>query len=210
MLTRITGRLTRIFEDRVRLAAGPLEYEAYVPELVRRRLEGKVGEEVSLFTSHYLEGSAMQGRMTPRLVGFLHEAELEFFELFCTVDKVGVKKALKALNRPIRDIADAIQRQDAKWLTTLPGVGQASAEQIVASLRRKVAKFALMREEGAAGPPAASAGRVEQDAQEALVAVGLSPAEARAHIEKARDQGPFANVEELLQAIWSSEHSRAR
>ena len=76
--------------------------------------------------------------MVPRLIGFLSEAELEFFELFCTVDKVGVRKAMKALVRPIKEIADAIQRQDAKWLTTLPGVGAATAEQIVATLRRKV------------------------------------------------------------------------
>src|SRR5207245_1416360 len=79
-----------------------------------------------------------------RMIGFLTEAELEFFELFCTVDKVGVRKAIKALVRPIRDIADAIQRQDAKWLTTLPGVGAATAEQIVATLSRKITKFALM------------------------------------------------------------------
>src|SRR6185369_16889021 len=86
----------------------------------------------------------MQGKMVPRLIGFAAEAELEFFELFCTVDKVGVRKAMKALVRPIRDIADAIQRQDPKWLTSLPGIGPATAEQIVATLRRKVTKFALM------------------------------------------------------------------
>src|ERR1700757_2425441 len=87
------------------------------------------------------------------------KAELEFFELFCTVDKVGTRKALKALIRPIREIADAIQRQDPKWLTALPGVGAATAEQIVATLRRKVTKFALMPapREGDSTPSAASA-----------------------------------------------------
>src|SRR5437879_6126162 len=98
--------------------------------------------------------------MVPRLIGFLAEAEQEFFELFCTVDKVGVRKAIKALVRPIRDIADAIQRQDAKWLTALPGIGPATADQVVATLRRKVTKFALMpapREKGAPEPaPGAS------------------------------------------------------
>ncbi len=34
-----------------------------------------------------------------------------------------MRKALKAFVRPVKEIADAIQRQDAKWLTTLPGVG---------------------------------------------------------------------------------------
>src|SRR5213076_1928231 len=83
-------------------------------------------------------------KMVPRLIGFASEAELEFFELFCTVDKVGVRKAMKALVRPIKEIADAIQRQDPKWLTSLPGIGPATAEQVVATLRRKVTKFALM------------------------------------------------------------------
>ena len=84
--------------------------------------------------------------MVPRLIGFVTEAELEFFELFCTVDKVGVKKALKALVRPIKEIAEAIQRQDHRWLTTLPGIGQATAEKIVATLRKKVTRFSLLPE----------------------------------------------------------------
>src|SRR5438876_11676030 len=103
-----------------------------------------VGEEVSLQTSECVYGTPMQGRVVARLIGFLTEAELEFCELFCTVDKVGVRKAIKALVRPVREMADAIQRQDAKWLTTLPGVGPSTADQIIATLRKKVTKFALM------------------------------------------------------------------
>src|SRR4029077_18272262 len=131
-------------DESVRLQAGAFEYEVLVPEFVRRQLQTRVGQEATLHTSHYLDGNPMQGRVVPRLIGFTSEAELDFFELFCTVDKVGVRKAIKALMRPVRDIANAIQRQDAKWLTTLPGVGAATAEQIVATLRRKVTKFALM------------------------------------------------------------------
>src|SRR5918911_2088455 len=154
MITKITGRLNRVLDEEVRLQVGPLEYQVLVPEFVRRRVQGHVGQEVTLHTSHYLDGNPMQGRVVPRLIGFTTEAELEFFELFCTVDKVGVRKAIKALMRPVREIADAIQRQDSKWLTTLPGVGSATAEQIVATLRRKVTKFALMpqRREGTEAP----------------------------------------------------------
>ena len=82
-------------------------------------------------------------RIIPRRLGFLNETELEFFELFCTVDKIGAKKALKAMGRPIQEMADAIQRQDAKWLTTMPGIGKQSAEQIIATLKRKVTRFAM-------------------------------------------------------------------
>ena len=96
-------------------------------------MQTRVGQEITLHTSHYLDGNPMQGRVVPRLIGFATEAELDFFDLFCTVDKVGTRKAIKALVRPVKEIADAIQRQDAKWLTTLPGVGAATAEQIIAT-----------------------------------------------------------------------------
>jgi len=147
----------------------------------------------------------MQGRMAPRLVGFLSESELEFFELFCTVDKVGVRKALKALVRPIRDIADAIQRQDVKLLTTLPGIGPATAEQMVATLRRKVTKFALMKPASDGVAPVASpvADQVVEDAYQALLTVGHGPGEARSLLDKALASGTgFKSSEDLLLAIY--------
>src|SRR5581483_8941267 len=74
-------------------------------------------------------------------LGFLTELELEFFELFCTVEKIGAKKALKAMARPVREIAEAVNRQDSRWLSTLPGIGTTTAEQIVTTLKRKVTRF---------------------------------------------------------------------
>ena len=144
MITKITGIVNRVLDEEIRLQVGALEYQVLVPEFIRRSLQMKHGEEITLYTNHYLEGNPAHGRMVPRLIGFLAEAEQDFFDLFCTVDKVGVRKAMKAFVRPIKEIADAIQRQDAKWLTTLPGIGPATAEQVVATLRRKVTKYALM------------------------------------------------------------------
>src|SRR6059058_5002877 len=146
MITKITGHLNRVLDEEVRLQVGPLEYQVLVPDFVRRQVQERVGQDITLHTNEYLDGNPMQGRIVPRLIGFVTDAELEFFELFCTVDKVGVRKAIKALVRPIKEIADAIQRQDSKWLTTLPGVGAATGEQIVATLKRKVTRFALAPE----------------------------------------------------------------
>src|SRR5580704_18875904 len=89
MITRMTGVLNRVLDEEVRLQVGPLEYQVLVPEFVRRQVQTRVGQEVTLHTSEYLDGNPMQGRVVPRLIGFLSEAELEFFDLFCTVDKVG-------------------------------------------------------------------------------------------------------------------------
>lgn len=208
MITKMTGVLNRVLDEEVRLQVGPLEYQVLVPEFVRRQLQMQHGQEITLHTSEYMDGNPMQGRVVPRLIGFLHEAELEFFELFCTVDKVGVRKAIKALIRPIREIADAIQRQDAKWLTTLPGIGAATAEQVVATLRRKVIRFAMMPEPAADGAaPAGAASGVKgdllEDAYKALLSIGHSPIEARSRLDKVLTAGQsFETVEEILLQIY--------
>jgi Holliday junction DNA helicase RuvA len=208
MITKITGVLNRVLDEEVRLQVGPLEYQVLVPEFVRRQIQGKIGQEVLLFTSEYLEGNPMQGRVVPRLIGFIADAELEFFELFCTVDKVGTRKALKALVRPIKEIAAAIQREDSKWLTTLPGVGAATAEQIVTTLKRKVTKFALATEPSVNGAAEGKLqahvdGNVLEDAYQALLQLGLSPIEARGRLDRALTGGKeFKTVEDVLQAIY--------
>jgi Holliday junction DNA helicase RuvA len=207
MITKITGVLNRVLDEEVRLQVGPLEYQVLVPEFVRRHVQSRVGEEITLHTSEYLDGNPMQGKVVPRLLGFSNEAELEFFDLFCTVDKVGTRKAIKALVRPIKEIADAIQRQDPKWLTTLPGVGAATAEQIVATLRRKVTKFALMAQsrdaEDGSPPTPGMDGNLIEDAYRALMSVGLNPSEARNRLDVALADGKnFKSVEEILLEIY--------
>jgi Holliday junction DNA helicase RuvA len=207
MITRVTGVVNRVLDEEVRLQVGALEYQVLVPDFVRRQIQQRVGQELTLHTNEYLEGNPMQGRVVPRLIGFLTEAEQEFFELFCTVDKVGVRKAIKALVRPIREIAEAIQRQDSKWLTTLPGVGAATAEQIVATLRRKVTKFALMPAARTEGEPAAASavvdGNLLEDAYQALLSVGHGPLEARTRLDKALAAGrSFKSVEDMLLEIY--------
>ena len=210
MITKITGVLNRVLDEEVRVQAGPFEYQVLVPDFVRRQLQGRLGQEVTLHTSEFLDGNPMQGRVVPRLLGFTTEAELEFFELFCTVDKVGTRKAIKALVRPIREIANAIQRQDSKWLTTLPGIGSATAEQVIATLRRKVTRFAVMADprpaeggEEAVGPTAVIDGNVIEDAYQALMALGLSPVEARHRLDKVLAAGgEITSTEQILKAVF--------
>jgi len=206
MITRISGVLNRVLDEEARLQVGGLEYQVLVPDFVRRNLQGKMGKEVTLSTVHFFEGNPMQGKVVPRLIGFTTETEMEFFELFCTVDKVGTRKALKALVRPIREIANAVQRQDAKWLTTLPGIGAATAEHIIASLKRKVTRFALGSEaveEGGPEPAAVVSGSVIEDAYQALMAVGHSPVEARNRLDRVLTGGrTFESVEEILTEIY--------
>jgi Holliday junction DNA helicase RuvA len=203
MINKITGILRSVHGEEISLEVNHFEYQVLVPEFVRRQVQQKLGETITLFTIQYIEGNPMQGRLVPRLVGFITEAEREFFDRFCEVDGVGVKKALRALVRPIRDIAAAIQNQDKVILSTLPGVGEATAERIIAKLRRKVAKFALMVDRAAPGAGAEVEPTAVQDAFVALVSVGHSESEARALLDKALATGKkYKSAADILEEIF--------
>ena len=204
MITKITGQLIELGSDTLTLGVGAYEYEILIPEFSRRQLQTRLHQEVKLHTVEYLEGNPMQGRLIPRLVGFLTEAEREFFDLFCSVDGVGVKKALRAMVRPVREVATAIEEQDTKTLSSLPGVGPATAERIIAKLRRKVPKFALMaiRDEPSGGDVTLD---VVKEAYEAPPLLGHSESDSRRLVDTALSQKKkFKDVQELLQAIYRS------
>jgi holliday junction DNA helicase RuvA len=208
LITKITGKLLRVADDALTLGVGSFEYEVLIPEFVRRRLQMEIGKDVSLHTIDYLEGNPMQGRLTPRLIGFLSEVEQEFFDLICSVDGVGVRKALRAMVRPVRDVATAIEEQDAKSLAGLPGIGPAMAERMIAKLRRKMPKFALLvaREE----PPVAEVSQdAVREAYDILRGLGHSESDARRLVDKALEgKKKFKDVQELITAIYDKSHGK--
>lgn len=208
MITKIHGELLRLDDEFCVLQVDPFEYLVLIPEFTRRQLQMKVGEQVSLHTLHYIEGNAAQGgRMTPRLIGFTSEVEREFFEIFCSVDGVGVKKALRAMVRPVQDVARSIEQQDVATLKTLPGIGPATAERIIAKLRRKMAKFALMLPSD--GTPQNDTERnVSDEVYQILVSLGWSESDARQMLDSAlQSKKKFKDVDALLQAVWEQKGS---
>lgn len=210
MITRITGSLTQVHNDAATLVAGPFDYQVLIPDFVRRQLQQRLETDVSLFTVHYLEGNAAHGRLTPRLVGFLTEVEREFFEMFCSVDGVGVRKALRAMVRPVREVAALIADQDAKGLAALPGIGPATAERIIAKLRRKMCKFALI-----AAHDEQVGDQVEHDVVRdtflLLTQLGHSESEARRLLDETlATKQRFKDVDEMLHAVYEQSNRAAR
>ncbi|MDB2318319.1 MAG: helix-hairpin-helix domain-containing protein [Mariniblastus sp.] len=204
MITKLTGQLLALQETTVSIGIEPFEYEVAVPDFTRRHLQLSVGEKVNLYTIQYIDGNPQKGgRMTPRLIGFNSQIERQFFELFCSVPGLGVKKALKAMVRPVQDIAKSIEEQDVKSLTTLPGIGPAMAEKIVAQLRRKMAKFALLVQQD----PTQQASEVERsivdETFQVLLALGHGESDARKLLEEPlAGKQNFKDVEALLQAVY--------
>jgi Holliday junction DNA helicase RuvA len=207
MITKISGTLERVDpgSDAVEISIGPVVHEVLVTELVRRGLQQKVGQPVVLHTIEYLEGNPGRGNLVPRLVGFLSEVEREFFDLVCEVDGVGVRKALRAIVRPVGEIATAIEEQDAKALSGLPGIGPSTAERMIAKLRRKMPKFALLVARDAPGE--AAAGDVLSETFDVLRSLGHSDADARRLVDALRaEKKKPKDVQEALEVIYRQMH----
>lgn len=207
MITKIKGKLLSVDENQATLAIDAFEYQVLIPEFARRQLQPKVGQEVDLHTIHYLDGNLTQGRVTPRLVGFISEVEREFFDLFCSVDGVGAKKALRAMVRPVREVAMLIEAQDAKGISTLPGIGPATADRIIAKLRRKMPKFVLMVQRDSEQIAADVEQDVVEDTFQVLCSLGHSEHDARKLLDAAlATKKKFKDVEALLQAVYQQSH----
>ncbi len=204
MIAFLRGPVLRRTDDAVVVDAGGVGYEVHLPAVTARALPAVRGDQplqVELFISYH--ATANQPR--PLLIGFLREIEQEFFERFITVDGLGPTKAMKAVVHPIHVIADAIERKDVAFLRRLPGIGERTAEKIVASLHGKMGKYALLR--GPEETPAAEAGDFKAEVLEVLTKqLGHRAAEARQMVEEAlRRRSSIATAEELFQEVYRIE-----
>ena len=213
VITQLNGILRTVGDEELIVHVQMFDVEVLIPESARRTLQAKVGEPITLHTIFYVEGNQMSARMNPRLVGFLTPIDREFFETFCSVDGVGVRKALRAMGRPVREIARTIQDQDVQALATLPGIGEATAERIVAKLRRKVGKFTLIvGQEADATHSAESNGAADnaepdviRDTFAALLSVGHNESQAREAIDRVLvGKKKYRTVADLIDAIYKT------
>ncbi len=194
MICRVHGILERIESGKAELDMGDgLHYEVLLSAWAQQQLSGLDGQPVTLYTLHFLEGSAQGSTFVPRLAGFLSETDKRFFELFTTVKGIGPKKALGCLVYSSDQLAGAIAERDVKLIQTLPGVGKRMAETIIATLHGKVDEFvgeaAVAAGDGSVAR-AAVPGGPPREALDVLMQLGESRANATAWIDQAMVQNP--------------------
>ena len=195
MIASLAGTLTFVDEDRIHLQVGPILYELLVPAADVLRLNDDVGLEMTFHTLLYLQGDANGGNLEPRLIGFLRREDKKFFEKFITVKGIGPKKALKALAVPVGEIAHAIEAKDAKFLVQLPEIGKRTAETIVAELSGKVKDFVgTIPETSATSLGGGRRTTVEEDAIQALMALGERRIDAEHLLDRAKQLAPDAST----------------
>ncbi len=206
MIARITGALIDTKDMTALIDVQGVCYEILVPTSILSRLAEAVDANgrVSLIIYDYIQLSPAKGN--PTLVGFLNAIERDFFLDFIKVSGIGPRAAVKALDQPISVIADAIARGDAKFLQSLPGIGQQKAKEIVAKLQNKVGKYGLIQDQPGAPVEAAGSGDVpawQTEALDVLLQLQYKKAEALRMIEGAIAHTPgLSSAEDLLNEIY--------
>lgn len=203
MIASIKGKIIARGEGTVVIDAGALSYEVFVPASVLQRLQENQDSDgnVRLITYHYLQVAPSSA--SEMLVGFLNEIERDFFLEFIKVSGIGPRAAVKALNKSIGEIAQAIDRADTKYLQTLPGIGQQRAKEIVAKLQGKMGKFTLMRDRVAVAKSSVDLHDIEQEALHILLQLQYKKVEAEDMIKKALERNKtISTSEELLNEIY--------
>jgi Holliday junction DNA helicase RuvA len=210
MIASLTGQLRAVEDDRIHLQAGPIVYELLIPASDLNLLQAGVGEEMTFHTLMYLQGDASGGNIEPRLIGFLRPTDKKFFEKFITVKGIGPRKALKALALPVGEIAQAIEAKDARFLCQLPEIGKRTAEQIVAELSGKLKDFATPFTADRVVGITTRRTPAEEDAIQALMALGERRVEAEHLLDRARAADPkLTSTDALLREMLRTRAVRA-
>jgi Holliday junction DNA helicase RuvA len=164
--------------------------------------EGPEGQEAALWIYYHVG----ERQPKPILIGFHEREDREFFQLLLTVADVGPTIAARSMTMPVCDYASAIERRDTRILGTLPGIGKRKAEQIVASLKGKALKYALLPKPEIEDVPELAAESFVADAEAVLEGLGYKHAEAVRMVEAARERRPdLADAQSLLEEIWRGE-----
>ncbi|MCM8779690.1 MAG: helix-hairpin-helix domain-containing protein [Candidatus Omnitrophica bacterium] len=203
MIARIAGKLREKTESGIILDVNGLSYEVLMPSIILKRLEERLSPEghIDLVTYHYF--SSDPSRSIPVLIGFLNEVEKDFFQQFITVSGIGPRAALKALNQPISVIAQAIDEGNAKFLQSLPGIGQQKAKLIIAKLQGKVGKFGLIKDDRLNLSEKTAHSDIEEEALNILLQLEYKKSEAVNMIKNALERAPqVRTTQELLNEVY--------
>jgi Holliday junction DNA helicase RuvA len=199
MIAKIRGQLIKKEENKAIIEVGGICYEVNTPSTVSSRLLKNENGIVELVVYHYFNLDKNRG--IPVMIGFLDELEKEFFEKFIGISGIGPKVALKAFERPISQIAQAIEDGDLNFLRGLEGIGMQKAKQIIATLQGKVGRFALMRQDECKKSPVKK--EIVEEASNILKRLQYSGKEIEDMVKKALQTRPEVdNTEDLLNEIY--------
>ena len=187
MIGHLEGTVRKVTAGYAILSCGGVGYKVAATKETLAQLS--TGASASLWTHLAVREDVLD------LYGFTNEDELNFFGLLLTVSGIGPKSALAILDiANVESLRSAISAGNASYLTKVSGVGKKTAEKIVLELRDKV---------GAVGSGSAEAMEGDEEAMEAMRALGYTMQEAREALRRVPEEvtKPGERLRAALKAV---------
>ena len=186
MIAYLKGDFVHKSPAMVQVEANGIGYEVQISLHTYTKIQGL--EKGVLYTSLLIREDAHI------LYGFFDLAEKEMFQQLISVSGIGASTARVMLSYMKPDeLAKAIIQSDTRTLEGIKGIGKKTAERMVVELRDKLAKHPLD-----ANISSMKNNSLQQDALNALTALGISRQAASQALEKTMAVNPNLPVEELI------------
>ena len=174
MIAHLRGKIEEKFGNFLTIDVNGVGYEIAVPTPDFEAVN--LGEEKKFYTYHAVRENAED------LYGFSSLAAKKIFELLISVQGIGPKAAIAILSlAEAEEVRNAIANADAAFISKASGVGKKSAERVIVDLRDKVG---IPSHYGATEAKFATAVAANDEALDALIALGFPLKEATAALEK--------------------------
>lgn len=174
MIAHLRGKIEEKFGNFLTIDVNGVGYEIAVPTPDFEAVN--LGEEKKFYTHHAVRENAED------LYGFSSLAAKKIFELLISVQGIGPKAAIAILSlAEAEEVRNAIANADAAFISKASGVGKKTAERVIVDLRDKVG---IPSHYGATETKFATVQPANDEALDALIALGFPLKEATAALEK--------------------------
>lgn len=174
MIAHLRGKIEEKFGNFLTIDVNGVGYEIAVPTPDFEAVN--LGEEKKFYTYHAVRENAED------LYGFSSLAAKKIFELLISVQGIGPKAAIAILSlAEAEEVRNAIANADTAFISKASGVGKKSAERVIVDLRDKVG---IPSHYGATETKFATVQPANDEALDALIALGFPLKEATAALEK--------------------------
>lgn len=175
MIAHLSGTILKSFDRLIILEVNSVGYEIFVPYPFAEHSEGS-SLQLVIYTHTTDQGTS--------LFGFKTWEEKLWFKTLMSVSGIGPKAALSILaSASLDEVLSALQKNDADFFTSIPGIGKKTANRIIVELRDTIPS---------------SDTQSETELNDALITLGYQKKEFRPLL---RNIDPTKSLEEQISTI---------
>ncbi len=190
MIATLTGQVAEVTGDSCIIDVAGVGYKVFMP-LSALEVLSRTTEPVKIYTHFHLREDGAS------LFGFLTPSDKSIFEKVIGVSGIGPKTALALLGALSGErFREAIQTEDHRLLTNVPGIGLKTAQRLILELKGKLPGVVGGSETGSKLQPVIQ--NRSSDAVDALVSLGYPQRDAVNVVETILAENKGLTIPEIV------------